>query len=63
MLGWIYRVLIGSFKPEEKCIHEYKMLEWVQLHEEGRFHVGNCYISRCNKCGDIKHTVTKWDRG
>ena len=51
MLGWLYRVLIGSFKS---CDHEWEIYKQGNMYIKGRC-IGHWYTQKCKKCGDIRH--------
>lgn len=39
--------------PSKLCEHDYKLLESLDHNRDNRC-IGKVYISRCEKCGDIK---------
>lgn len=61
MIGWLWRIIIGTFKHELKCQHQWKQQSIISQHSFDRF--GNkskwfIYIDRCTKCGKINQTST-----
>lgn len=51
MLGFLYRMLIGTFKS---CDHKYEIIETVSLvHHRNGLPYGRRIISRCNNCGKL----------
>ena len=49
MLGWLYRMLIGSFTS---CNHKWIILKERPIKDDG-LRIGTVYDCQCEKCGNI----------
>lgn len=53
MLGFLYRILVGSFKVPEPCKHNWETIQEFNIKRNG--HISDyMYVLRCKHCGDIK---------
>lgn len=52
MIGWLWRVLIGSFRG---CKHEFTLIDTVEVKTRG-IHTNNIYVSHCSNCGKFRKT-------
>lgn len=50
MIGWLYRLLVGSFS---RCEHKWKTLDYAEITSDG-VRVGRKYYLECTKCGEVK---------
>lgn len=56
MIGWLWRVIVGRFRAEPRCAHQWEIHATVTLHDDHtskRLPVGYCYVLRCKLCGDM----------
>mgnify|MGYP006296522433 CR=1 FL=1 len=52
MLGFLWRLLVGSF---QSCPHKWVMLEEGYIHDAPtKNKIGAAYVMRCERCGCIK---------
>ena len=69
MLGWLYRILIGTFKPPPTCRHEWGIIEehvkrkhtveeeavsMFEKHTTSKEFDQKTIILQCAKCGEVK---------
>jgi hypothetical protein len=50
MIGWLYRILIGSFHV---CEHQWEILDSGSIVESRNIKIGVFYNLRCKKCGEL----------
>jgi len=50
MLGFLYRIIVGSFHI---CDHEWDIYQEREI-SDGHKLIGVRFIMRCNKCGNLK---------
>ncbi len=50
MIGWLYRLIVGTFK---QCPHEWETIKQGHVITQGIGHTGRWYDLRCKKCGKI----------
>lgn len=55
MLGFLYRLLIGSFKVEvpKEHAHKWKTVDKIDIKYYDSF-IGHCYFMECEECGEHK---------
>jgi len=55
MLGWLYRVLVGSFKS---CEHKYKIVSQFKITDYCGNTTAHRYVQQCEHCGKLKNFRT-----
>lgn len=59
MLGWLYRIIVGTFFVE-RCKHNWEQIKIISVYDEDYPEVGvdlpikYIYVCKCKHCGEIK---------
>lgn len=57
MIGWIYRLIVGSFSS---CHHDFKIIkEGEEKDIKSGSVIGYVYVLQCSKCGELKNHKVK----
>lgn len=54
MIGWFWKLLVGSF---HSCQHEWKIVGECNVVDDSGTKVAYKFYQQCTKCGDLKSKV------
>lgn len=57
MLGWLYRILIGSFKSCDHNWEVYKEHPMIRHRDDDGGRYGTHYIQKCTNCGKLHNFI------